>query len=131
MAYLGNSGKTESTKMRTFLAVMFFVLCFVPTAPAQLVASRTLPVEVYTPGTQFVVTIQLTGSPGTITVVERPPADWGIDLRTADGQLGEDVITWDLTTFSGSQTLEYWITPPSDATGPRPLFRGCGRCRDT
>ena len=73
---------------------------------------RVLSDRLYTPGQPMMVTIELTGDPGTITVVESPPADWTVSEISSGGQINSaGEITWTLPSFSGSDILTYVVTP--------------------
>ncbi|MFH1741610.1 MAG: hypothetical protein ABIH23_21600 [bacterium] len=110
-------------RARIFIAIFLFVgFGFVVSASAQVTAVRTLPGEMYLPGERITITIEVTGDPGAIIVLETPPADWSI-RALGGGQLSEGVITWNLESFDGSTTLKYYATPPSTATGEA-LFSG-------
>ncbi|HPA45902.1 MAG TPA: ester cyclase [bacterium] len=92
---------------------------FVQSASAAVTAVRTLPCEEYWPNQREQVTIEVTGDPGPITVVETPPAGWdiiGISPRTGMS-FTNGILTWDFLTFDGSQTFSYQATPPEDAEG--------------
>ncbi|RJP23656.1 MAG: hypothetical protein C4527_19940 [Candidatus Omnitrophota bacterium] len=72
--------------------------------------------DFYLPGNHIPVRIKVQGEPGSITVIEQPPADWAIDRVVSNGVIADDRITWNLTEFSGSINLRYAITMPLGAT---------------
>ncbi|MFB3785405.1 MAG: hypothetical protein ACE15F_03455 [bacterium] len=86
---------------------------------AQVTAVRTLPYNVYWPDQKQLVTIEVTGDAGPITVAETPPVGWKTEAINpkAGMTFANGVITWDFTAFDGSQIFQYHITPPVDANG--------------
>ncbi|MFH1741609.1 MAG: hypothetical protein ABIH23_21595 [bacterium] len=101
----------------SIVVVMGVALHLVIGAWAQPTAVRTLPNEVYIPGFQIKVTIDVTGGPNAVTVVEHPPSGWTVDRVTGGGQWSDDVITWNLEPFTGVKALRYYITPASSTDG--------------
>ncbi|MFH1737862.1 MAG: hypothetical protein ABIH23_02555 [bacterium] len=110
-------------KTHIFIAIFVFAgVGFVLSASAQVTAVRTLPGEMYLPSDPLTITIEVTGDPGAIIVVETPPAEWSI-RASSGGKLSDGVITWNLESFNGSTTLRYYATPPRTATDEA-LFSG-------
>ena len=99
----------------SIIAVTGLSLGLVIGAWAQPTAVRTLPHEVYVPGFQIKVTIDVTSGLDAVTVVERPPAGWTVDRVTGGGQLSDGAITWNLESFTGVKALRYYLTPTSSA----------------
>ncbi|MFH1744323.1 MAG: ester cyclase [bacterium] len=107
-------------RTQIFIAIFIFAgIGFVLSASAQITAVRSMPYDEYWPSQRQQVTIELTGEPGPITVVETLPAGWTVGniLPRAGMSLNDGVITWDLLTFDGSGTLSYKAMPPEDAEG--------------
>ncbi|MFH1737969.1 MAG: hypothetical protein ABIH23_03090 [bacterium] len=105
-------------RVHIFVAIFLFVgFGFIFSASTQPTAERTLSIDRYTPGLQLKVQILATGDPGPVTVVEIPPLGWTIDRALLRGVVDAGVVTWELTSFSGSARLRYDVTPPLDATG--------------
>ena len=88
-------------------------------ANAQVTAVRAMPYDEYWPNQRQVVTIEVSGEPGPITVIETPPAGWVIDsINPRTGMTFEDgVIIWELLSFTGEKTFRYEATPPDGANG--------------
>ena len=104
--------------MQTSIVVVVGVLLgLAATGSAQQTGERTLPDPLYMAGYEIQVTIEMTGEPGSVSVVETPPAGWAIRGTGPTGTVNDGVITWNLADFTGSRTLMYRVTPPSDATG--------------
>ncbi|MFH1740370.1 MAG: hypothetical protein ABIH23_15285, partial [bacterium] len=104
-------------RARIFITIYILMgMGFLPIASAQVTAVRTLPSDDYCPGERLKIIIEVTGDPGAIIVVETPPAEWTI-VPASGGELSDGVITWNLESFDGSETLVYRVTPPDTATG--------------
>ncbi|MFH1740094.1 MAG: hypothetical protein ABIH23_13885 [bacterium] len=104
---------------RAHIFITIFILIglgFVLIASAQVTAVRTLPGEICLPGERLKTIIEVIGDPGAIIIVETPPAEWTI-RASSGGKLSDGVITWSLETFDGAETLVYFVTSPSTATG--------------
>lgn len=104
----------------TFLCITVVLLVttiLIPSASAQYAGERSFSDLVYFPGKQIKVTIEVFGSTGNVTVVETPPVGWTIDRMTHNGKHENGVITWQQSSFIDYQALQYYMTPPVDATG--------------
>lgn len=97
-----------------FLSAIFIQPAIVS---AQPVAYRILPSDSYIPGISILVQIEVTGDPGSFTIVEIPPAGWTINRIWSGGVFGEGMITWKLNKSSESVILKYNIYPPCNTSG--------------
>lgn len=84
---------------------------------------RILPDFTFLPGYAVTAAIQVTGEAGAVKVEETPPAGWTIGDVSPPGILVAGKITWNLDSFTGSETLTYVATPPS-VTRKDGLFSG-------
>ncbi len=101
--------------MRTTLFTCFITLIS-PYVFSDVVAERTLPSEIYIPGSKLMVYIKVTGDSGPITVIEKPPSGWEVNTVRKGGQFSDGVITWELASITRVVYLTYYITPPITAT---------------
>lgn len=92
-------------------------------ASAQVTAERVLPSSMYVTGVTIPVTIQISGEPGPLTVQENPPAGWTITKISHRGAFDQGVITWNLPSFMGFESLKYQATPTAGIQGEA-IFTG-------
>ena len=98
----------------------FFLLVLITTMTAwgDVQAKRIVTGRVnsyFLPETQITVSIYVTGDPGSVTVIEQPPVDWMITQVQNEGVITDGQIIWNLSGFTGNQTLQYFLMPPAPA----------------
>ncbi len=103
-----------------FLVITFFLTFFFVeiTAQGDVQATRTLSGaidEYFLQGEPIIVSITISGDPGSITVIEQPPVGWTITRVMNDGSRVDGKITWNLTEFTGEKTIKYFLKSPTNA----------------
>jgi len=101
--------------LRLVIAGLVLTLFLSHAVWGQTTGIRFITAEAYIPGMAFGVAIDVKRDPGTVQVVETPPAGWTIRGIGSGGQQNAGTITWELTTFTGSSRLTYTVTPPKTA----------------
>lgn len=107
----------RSTHLSSISVILLFTVCLSSSSvSARIQGVRYTTAEIYHPGMTYEVAIVVTGEPGSITVMETPPAGWSITGIGSKGILQDGTITWELTSFTGSVSLIYKATPPQHAS---------------
>ncbi len=97
-----------------FIVLTIVTVSFIAYATTQVTAERVLPSTMYVPGVTIPVSIKISGEPGPLTIIEIPPAGWSITgIISHRGTFDHGVISWNLPSFMGYESLQYKITPLS------------------
>ncbi len=102
-----------------WLQILFFTFFISSNAFSQITAERTVPERGYFPGVSFPITLTInTVGSSKATLIEKPPAGWGICRLSKRGDVIDGVITWDLSTRTYTNySITYFVTPPETANG--------------
>lgn len=71
--------------------------------------------DFFEPGSRITVSINVTGDPNSLTIIEQPPANWIIDRVLDNGVFADGFITWQITESTTRRIVLYQIAPPANA----------------